>query len=244
MNLGPQHTNSAGLSCGPCVGTSYRRDGSHHGFTLVELIAALSVTVLVVGSTGIILRTVTAARQRVERQMAVQQEACQALNAIVTALSNAHRPVGDDEPLLEGVDDWLGDLPADRIRFFAISHRVVRPKQPESELRQVEFALRESDDPEALGALLLRRTDPTLNREPDLGGVVERLAENVLELDIHYHDGVEWQEQWGRRRRTWPVAIRLRLTVIDDARRGTVWSVNRLVGFPYWHRARQEGSAR
>ena len=212
----------------------------HHGFTLVELVAAMSVTVLVVGSTGIILRTVAVARQRVERQMATQQEARQALGAIVTALNNAHRPLGEDPPLLDGVDGWLGDTPADRIRFFTISHRVVRPGQPESELRQVEFVLSESDDPDALGAILKRRMDPTLNGEPDFGGVVEHLADNVLELDIHYHDGREWLEEWPLERRAWPTAIRIRLTVIADPQRRTVWTVSRIVAFPHWQRGSGE----
>ena len=109
----------------------------HSAFTLVELIAALSVTVLVVGSTGMILRTITAARERANVQMEVQQEARAALSAVVTALANAHRPAADAKPLLEGIDDSIGDSPADRVRFFTMSHRIVRPDQPESDLHQV-----------------------------------------------------------------------------------------------------------
>ena len=209
----------------------------------MELIAALSVTVLVVGSTAMILSTVTAARGRVERQMAVQQEARHALNVIVTALRNAHRPLGDDQPLLDGADDWIGDAPADRIRFFTISRRVVRPEQPESELHQVEFALMEAEDPEALGLVLARRTDPTLNPAPDEGGVIERIAENVLELDVQYHDGLEWVEEWPEARREWPTAMRVRLTVIADPRRHTVWSVSRMLSFPHWPRNQRGGES-
>jgi type II secretion system protein J len=216
------------------------RRARQYGFTLVELIAALSVTVLVVGATAVILRTVAAARQRVERQMAAQQEARHALNVIVTALTNVQRPPGDNKPLLEGIDDWRGDAAADRIRFFTLSHRVVRRGEPESDLRQIEFALGEPDDPDALGSVLQRRTDPTLNAEPDVGGVVERIAENVIELDIRYHDGLEWHEEWPLRAGAWPLAIRVRLTVIADPQRKTVWSVSRLVGFPHWRRKQQE----
>lgn len=209
---------------------------THHAFTLVELIAALSVTVLVVGSTGMILRTITAARERANIQMEVQQEARAALNTIATALANAHRPAADNKPLLEGIDDSIGDSPADRVRFFTMSHRTVRPDQPESDLRQVEFAVMESEDPDAAGAMLMRRTDPTLNAEPDAGGVVERIAENVVGFDVRYHDGIEWQDDWPTTREDWPAAVRVRLTIVADPRRRTVWSVGRLVSCPRWPR--------
>ena len=213
----------------------------HHGFTLVELIAALSVTVLVVGSTGVILRTISAARKRADLQMAAQHEARTALNAIVTAISNAHRPPVGKQPLLEGSDDWLGDAPADRIRFFTISHRLIRHEQPESDVRQVEFALMEPEDDEAIGLMLMRRTDPTLNDEPDVGGVIERIADNVVGFDVQYHDGVEWFDDWPETQRGWPTAVRVRLTVVADPELGRTWSVGRLVSFPYWPRGGQGG---
>jgi len=211
---------------------------THHGFTLVELVAALSVTVLVVGSTAVILRTVTAARGRVDKQMAAQQEARAAINAVVTALRNAQRPAPDQRPLLDGADDWRGDEPADRIRFFTISHRTVRHEQPESDLRQVEFALMESDDPDAAGAKLMRRTDPTLNAEPDGGGIIERIAENVVSFDIRYHNGIDWQDDWPERQNGWPKAIRVRLSIVHDQQRHTLRSVSRLIAFPHWPNAR------
>ena len=57
--------------------------------TLVELIVALAVTTIVTGATVPILRGVSAARQRVDAQMTLQQEARAAVRVIATALQNA-----------------------------------------------------------------------------------------------------------------------------------------------------------
>jgi len=199
-----------------------------YGFTLVELVAAATLTVLVTGSTVAILRSTAGARQRVDRQMALQQEARVAVNTIATALRNAHRTGG--QTVLEGTDDWLDERPADRVRFFTVSRRTVREGRPESDVRECEFALREPTD----GSLpaLMRRTDPTRNEAPDVGGVVELVAENVLGLDLAYHDGVEWRQEWAEKTKGWPTAIRIRVAVLAEFGRSKVWTAGRIVNFP------------
>lgn len=209
----------------------------HAGMTLVELVVATALTVLVTGSTVAILRGVAATRVRVDRQMAVQQEARAAVRAIVTALRNAHRNPGKDF-LLEGVDDWQGELPADRIRFLAISRKMVRPGQPESDVRECEFFLSEPTEREL--PLLLRRTDPTRNEQPDEGGVLEPIARNVVALDFTYHDGLEWTERWRKSQRAWPAAVRVRLTVVSETTPRRSCTVSRMVSWPYV--PRPEGS--
>ncbi|MHC4717430.1 MAG: type II secretion system protein, partial [Planctomycetota bacterium] len=89
--------------------TSRRRQigarAAGRGFTLAELIVATTVTVLLAGSTAGILRSVVAARQRADRQSALQAEARAAVESIAVALRNAHRTAGD-QAILEGKDGW------------------------------------------------------------------------------------------------------------------------------------------
>ena len=215
-------------------------------FTLVELTLAVTLTALVTGSTVAILRTTAAAKLRVNEQMAVQAEARLAVNTIATALRNASllerqnaaTPDGYQGGL-EGIDDWSGQMPADRVRFFSLSLRRIRHEQPESDVRQCEFAIDQMD--EQAPPALLRRTDPTRNDPPDAGGVVEMIAENVVGLNVTYHDGLTWLDEWTvRQQQSWPLAVRIELAVLSGQQREAgrpglapqIWTTSRIVNFP------------
>ena len=204
------------------------------GFTLVELIVATTLTVLVAGSTVAILRSTSAACERADKQLELQQQARAGVLAIATALRNAARQV-DKDTGLEGVDDWMGEkgeMPADRVRLFSVSEKDIRSGQPESDVKEFEFVLSRPTD----GTLpaLMRRSDPTRNERPDEGGVVELVAENVLGLNLAYHDGRDWREDWPEDARGWPVAIRIELAVVSKEEPRQIWTTSRLVNFPYY----------
>ena len=220
----------------------------HNGFSLTELMVAMTITTLVTGSTVTLLRSSTAARNRVARQMQLQQEARTAVNTIATALRNAYRSP-DGQIMLVGADDSFGQMPADRVRFFAISRQTIRPDQPESDVKECEFLLILAPQAGASQLpALMRRTDPTRNEEPDDGGVLERLADNVLGLNLAYHDGVDWRLDWPKDTKGWPVAIRIDLVVLAEsaaksfdpnsvdpamlAESQWAWRTSRIVNFP------------
>ena len=203
----------------------------HNGFTLVELIVATTLTVLVAGSTAGILRSITAARRRVDSQATAQQELRLAVGAIATALRNSHR--AGSRVVVEGIDDWRDGMPSDRIRMFTVSRNAVRAGQPESDVMECEFGLaRRPEEPNA-PAMLVRRIDPTRNEEPDGGGVVEPIAENVLALDFAYHDGFEWRDEWSRDTEGSLLAVRIRLMVLAPGDIEKIWTTSRIVSFPY-----------
>ena len=206
------------------------------GFTLVELIVASSITVLVTGSAVVILGGINRASERIERQMALQQEARSAVRAISTSLRNAVRPRDPQQVELEGIDQWTAGAPDDRIRFFTTSRRTIRPRQPESDVHEVEFRMEHPKSAKAELPVLLRRTDPTRNPQPDGGGVVERVAKNVVGFDLMYHDGLVWRQQWKPDYEGWPTAIRIRILVADPSvrNRSALLSASRIVNFPAW----------
>ena len=204
------------------------------GFTLVELIVATTLTVLVAGSTVVILRSTSAACQRADQQLELQQQARAGVLAVATALRNAARQI-DKDTALEGIDGWLGqrgeEVAADRIRFFSVSHKIVRHGQPESDVKECEFFL--SILPGRTWPALMRRIDPTRNERPDDGGVVELVAENVVELNLAYHDGIEWLDDWPKDRGGWPAAVCVKLTVLNEKNPSMLWTSSRVVNFPY-----------
>ncbi len=201
----------------------------HSGFTLVELIVATTLTVMIAGSTLLILRGVSTARRGLDRQMAVQQQARVAIRAITTALRNGCRS-GKLETKLVGLAGDPRENPSDRFRLFVVSRRTIRTGKPESDVKEMEFFLRGPRTNSPPG--LMRRTDPTRNELPDGGGVLECVAENVVAMELKYHDGVRWRPDWPEKMRTWPLAVRIRL-VIATKEWPSGWPVIRVVTFPH-----------
>lgn len=211
------------------------------GFTLAELIVATTVTVLLSGATVGVIRGVAGARLRVQRQDALQAEARAAVETIAVALRNAHRTPGDP-CLLQGTDGWRGDLPNDRIRFFTVTDHPVRPGTPESDVVECEFRLSQPGKkaPQKQWhhritggrAVLLRRLDPTRNKAPDQGGVVELIAREVVAMDFTYYDGVEWRPEWSQKDKSWPLAVRISVAVRTKDEPRKVWTATRTVNFP------------
>ena len=88
------------------------------GFTLVELTAAMTITVLIAAATATVLYSITSAKKRIDDHSTLAAEARAASRVIRTALRNAYRAPDQREAKLIGTNDWLDDLPADRqVRF-------------------------------------------------------------------------------------------------------------------------------
>ncbi|MEX2545008.1 MAG: prepilin-type N-terminal cleavage/methylation domain-containing protein [Phycisphaeraceae bacterium] len=203
------------------------------GFTLIELIVASSITAMVTAATVLMLGNMAAGRERVDREARLHEQARAGMRAVVGALRNAHRATDRQDWLLEGVGDApTGQAPQDRVRFYTVTHRRLRPEHPESDVHEVEFYLQPVEGEQLL--VLHRRTDPARNDPPDGGGVVEQIARQVISFELLYFDGVEWHPQWEAQQQGWPLAVQATLVFAAEVgsppRRFT-----RIVNFP--HRA-------
>ena len=200
------------------------------GFTLIELLVAVSLVGIVLAAGSTLVFQVTQARARVDRLAAHHAEADAAVRTISQALAAQFRNVGDDTVVFEGLDEEFDGRPADRIRFFTASNRVIRPGEPESDVHEVEFYLEEQAG-EPYPALL-RRTDPTRNEEPDEGGVVELIAREVAGLDFEYFDGTQWIPDWPEFLGRTPETLRLTVAIVDNPNTGAARPYRRLIHLP------------
>lgn len=194
------------------------------GFTLVELMVVMTITTLVVGSATFILRNIAAAHRQATEKTEKHQNATAAIQAITTALHNAHR-LGTVE--LTGTDDDSGEWPTDRLNLAVVGYRTIRHEQPESDVRTVEFALSAREG----RPWLMRRADPTRFRAPNEGGVVEPVAANIVGLNFSFFNGMEWAPEWSGR--NWPLLVRIEVARLTDAETGKVEWDRRLVNFPW-----------
>jgi type II secretion system protein J len=205
----------------------------YRAFTLVELLVVLLLIVLIAGSATAFMRVVAGAREVSDNRLHGEQEATVAMRAIVTAIRNVYRPVTDNDLLFEGVIERSESLPMSRLRLRTIDRRIIRRGQPESDVHEIEFFIREENG----RAKLMRRSDPTKNPEPDLGGVVEPLAEDVVGLDLQYLDAGKWEDRWPDALKRLPAAVNVRLLYrADDAPGGAprIAAISRIVNFADW----------
>ncbi|MBB6429897.1 prepilin-type N-terminal cleavage/methylation domain-containing protein [Algisphaera agarilytica] len=211
------------------------------GFTLIELLVAASLVGIVLAAGATLTYQVSQARGKVDQLARHHAEADAAIRTIATALTQQFRNTGDDDRVFVGIDDEVDGRPADSIRFFAVSNRVIRPGEPESDVHEIEFYL-EPQDGEPYPALL-RRTDPTRNEEPDEGGVIELVARGIGGLDFEYFDGQQWLPDWPEFLGSSPMALRVTVGVTLNDEAGTMRPYRRLIYFPMMPQPGQGGGA-
>ncbi|MEM6332667.1 MAG: type II secretion system protein GspJ [Planctomycetota bacterium] len=190
------------------------------GFTLIELMAVISIVALVAGAGVVLLGQLADMRGRAERSATATRQAAWAIDQIAIALNNAYRPGEDDRILFEGIDDAIDNRSADEFRLLATGVIPVRDGQKESDVREVAYSLRVVDGQPL--AVLVRRLDPTRNLDPggDGGGVVEPIAEQVVSFDMLYYDGLTWSSRWPVEFERYPRVVRIELVVAEVDERG------------------------
>lgn len=199
-------------------------------FTLIELLVAVSLVGLVLAAGATLTYQVTRVRDNVDRLASHHAEADAAVRALTSALQHQYRNPGDDGFVFVGTDDEIDGRPADGVRFFTVSNRVIRPEQPESDVHEVEFYLEEQ--PGEPWPALVRRTDPTRNAPPDGGGVVELVARRVTALDFEYFDGERWSPDWPEFLNASPSILRVSVAVAIDDESEAFATYRRLIHFP------------
>lgn len=189
------------------------------GFTLVELLVALTIGSLLVVSAVSATRALTDTRAAVERRAERSAAARTALETIVAALRNVRRDPIERQSVIVGYSGGAG-RGHDRIDLLVISDRRCRPEGNESDQYEVSFRL-ESMAGRRLPALMCR-TDHALDEHPDDGGLVTVVAEGIVGLTFEYLSGEEWLIEWPALSTRPPEAVRVtvRAATVEDAETG------------------------
>ena len=208
------------------------------GFTLAELVIVTSLVGLIVMSSGVIMWQVSGARQRVDRREQLNADAYAAMREITTSIANTSRPRGNEQVVFVGEDDQVSGFDADILRLQCVSHKAVRPNEPESDVRLVEFTL--TDAPDGNSTILARRTDPTRNEPDDKGGVVDMIADHMISLNFEYFNGLTWQSDWPQSSGRPPSAVRVTVALADPERPSEIAGGTRTVSLPWMPQPQQQ----
>ena len=170
------------------------------GFTLMELLVAMSLMVVASACLYSSLYTGFRAREQAEKVLIPLQAAKIAMDMIKQDLRGA--VVGPDEdpnilagPFL-GEDDRTGsNVDTDVVTFFSSHHEINGDEERIScGVGLIEFSLVEPENKDTY--TLVRNVTDNILTEDEQEPVEEVLCRNVRSLNFRYYDGLRWYEEW------------------------------------------------
>jgi general secretion pathway protein J len=194
--------------------------GRGRGFTLLEVVIAVSITAVIGAMAAGAFQRAGAARELTEAQEERVSGARAVLTRMARELTGAflsehydHRRYRERPTVFRGRDG--GDR--DTLLFATMTHARLTRDVRESDAAVVEYGL--DSDPDSPGSLaLFRREKPRIDDEPDRGGARTALLSSVTAFDVTYWDWSrqEWVRDWSTApgdRPLLPTRVRVRLTL-------------------------------
>jgi general secretion pathway protein J len=212
------------------------------GFTLLEIILAVSVLALVGTMIYGGFSQTALNKARVEEDvdhsrivhMALERMARELTMAFVSTHVNPSLDLRVVETAFIGRDNGKDD----RIDFTSFSHRRLYRDARESDQNEISYFVTEHPDEPGM-EVLARREQNRIDDDPRRGGKSQILVENVEEFNLEYFDPLltDWVQTWDTidvlaQPNRLPTQVRIRLTVQDPRRRGQTQTFGTRVMIP------------
>jgi general secretion pathway protein J len=167
------------------------------GFTLLEVIVAISIMALIATLTFGSIQGALAARDWLEKADETNQIARIAMDRIRRDIALAYLTDSTTAINTYRTIFVAKDNSPDRLWFTSLSHKRLYRDARESD--QTEITYWTEDDPTTDDAfVLLRREAPRIDSEPEKDGVIQPLAYKVKAFELLYLDPTtnEWAKEW------------------------------------------------
>ena len=194
---------------------------SSRGFTLVEVLVAIVIFMIIIGSIYGALRTANMSVSRTEERADVYQTARVLLEQINSELCSAYQPQESDASTLIGEDTDASETAPqyDALTFLTTGRRPPASTEPAGDLCEVAYLVHKTPDEEPIGLFVQESFRPGIelgDQEPQ----PVMLSELVVGLNCEYLDapGGDWLKEWTNRNAL-PVAVRVEL-VLKPEREG------------------------
>ncbi len=170
------------------------------GITLLEVLVAIGILSLVATLVYGAFDGMARSRQGIERVADRYHQGRSAISRISREVQSAflslHQPL--DPNFLTRKTAFVGShrSPADRLDFTSFSHQQIGAGTHESD--QNELSYFGSQDPRSNAVDLVRRESKYIDIDPQHGGVVQVLCENIRSFNLAYLDNVtgDWKTDW------------------------------------------------
>jgi type II secretion system protein J len=196
-----------------------RRD--ERGFTLLEILVALTIMSLVMVALQSVLATTLKTRDMLDTEVAAAASGPVILDTIERDLRRAWVMNIQDDVVFRGIDRTLLGESADSLLFLSTTGSSVTRRVDEREVASelVETGYRLRMNPELPDVLeLWRRQDFHLDEKPLEDGTYERLHDRVISFDVQYYEDFvlehEELDEWdSEERHELPAVLMVRLSL-------------------------------
>lgn len=188
------------------------------GFTLVEVLLALTISALLAVSVVSATRTLSSTRQSVDRRVERATSGRRAMEIVVAALRNVRRDPLPSQPIIVGRSGGRGAR-RDRIDLQTITDRRARPDGAESDQYEIGFYLAKPSGRQL--PVLMRRQDHALDEHPDDGGIATVVAEGIVGLSFEYFADGQWSDEWPEAEPRTPEAVRVTVAAVGPESRNS-----------------------
>ena len=176
------------------------------GFTLVEVLAALTIFLVIVSASYALFEGGRGMAAHGELESRRHQQARAALRAIEADIKGLFATETAFKVPLVGKNGGTPEKPSDTLEFAAVNHApplatpvtsAINTTPRESDISRVSFAI--DEEASTIEAGLVRRrtklmTDLSTVKDPNAG--LEEIATDVAGLDFRFWDGSAWAETW------------------------------------------------
>lgn len=162
------------------------------GFTLVEVMVAVTIGGFIMLVAVGTLRAITSSAEMVDTNISAAAEVRFAINLIAKDLVNFYRDEDIKNTKLIGTAEESADGNASYMVFYTVNRMKARAGEAEGDIYEVEYSLMQDGEK----SLLMRRLWPNPNDEYEPGGILAVIAEDIEVFEVRYFDGEEWTNEW------------------------------------------------
>jgi prepilin-type N-terminal cleavage/methylation domain-containing protein len=188
------------------------------GFTLVEIMASVTILALIAGMTFAIVFGAVKRSRYLDRELELQTEGASIVSLIAEDIRSAFIQDGV-VPFFIGKDSVSGGSPTDSIALLTTATLPVAPMIPSGAVGEVEYIIEEREDGKRV---LVRREQAPAAAPFDEGGDVYEVTDRIGALDMNYSDGDDWFDEWdseskaGHAAGKLPKKVRIELTLREQ----------------------------
>jgi general secretion pathway protein J len=178
-----------------------RRRDTARGMTMIEVMVAIAILAMVAVLIHGVISSLSRGKKTEEIRTDRVHQAREAIERIMRDLSSAylsqHFPT--NTALVTSRTAFVGrsSIPFDRLDFTAFAHlRTVRDSHESDQAEVGYFAVKDPKVPDKMD--LVRREQTPIDLDPLRGGIVNVVAEDIDQFDVHYLDPQtsQWLETW------------------------------------------------
>jgi len=192
------------------------------GFTLAEVLVASTISAFVALVAVGALKTVTESAQVVNQTGETTSEVAFAARMLARDLANLYRDPDPRSMRLIGTSQGSDSSETAFLRFYTVGRAPARTGQPEGDMYEVEYLLRQTSilgtkgGEDAEISVLFRRLWPNPDRDREPGGVLVPIAQNIDVFQIRFFDGEQWVNDWPEELQSIPRLVEVTLVTLGE----------------------------